>query len=75
MRHILLLLLALTLFGLNSSSAQAPAVNPRDLESLIQDVHAQQAQIVDNQTNIDTKMADLTETIRVARLFAGKAGK
>ena len=75
MRHTLLLLLALTLFGLNSSSAQAPAVNPRDLDNLIQEVRSQQAQIVDNQNKIDAKMADVTETVRVARLFAGKAGK
>jgi outer membrane lipoprotein-sorting protein len=59
-----------------SASAQtSPSKEEQQLLELIKDVQAQQAQIADNQGKIDAKMADLGETIRVARLFAGKAGK
>jgi endonuclease III len=66
----------LTLLAALPLSAQAP--DPRDqqqLTTLIREIQAQQAQMADNQTKIETKMAALAETIRVARLFAGKAGK
>ena len=57
-------------------AAQAPASkDDQELLTLIKEVQAQQAQIADNQTKIEAKMADLAETIRVARLFAAKAGK
>jgi hypothetical protein len=57
-------------------AAQAP--NPADEEklvALVKEVQAQQALLADNQTKIESKLADLAETIRTARLFAGKAGK
>ncbi len=75
MKNILFLLLAVSLFGVNTGSAQAPAVSQRDMENLIQEIKTQQTQIRDNQDKIDSKTTDLAETIRVARLFAGKAGK
>jgi hypothetical protein len=57
-------------------AAQAPdAADPQQLLALVKEVQAQQAQIADNQTKIESKLAEVTETIRVARLFAGKAGK
>jgi len=57
-------------------AAQAPASkDDPELLTLIKEVQAQQAQIADNQTKIESKLAELAETIRVARLFAGKAGK
>jgi hypothetical protein len=57
-------------------AAQAPASkDDQQLLTLIREVQAQQAQIADNQTKIESKLAELAETIRVARLFAGKAGK
>lgn len=57
-------------------AAQAPdAKDQQQLVSLLQEVKTQQAQMADNQAKIEAKMAELAETIRVARLFAGKAGK
>jgi len=56
------------------SVAQTP--NSTDQErilALIKEVQIQQAQIVDNQAKIETKLADLSETIRVARLHAASA--
>jgi hypothetical protein len=57
-------------------AAQAP--NPADEEklvALVKEVQTQQALLADNQTKIESKLAALAETIRTARLFAGKAGK
>ena len=66
---------AITLLGLLPSPAQTPAPKPEDQEflTLVKDVQAQQAQIVANQTKIDSKLADLAETIRVARIFSSRS--
>ena len=75
MKNILFLLLALSLFGMNSGSAQAPALSQHDLESLVQEVRSQQTRIVENQDKMDAKIAEVTEAIRVARIFAGRGGR
>ena len=57
-------------------AAQAPdPKNDQELAALIKEVAAQQAEIADNQTKIDAKLAELAETMRVARIFAGRTGK
>lgn len=57
-------------------AAQAPdAQNEQRLVALLKEVQIQQAQIAENQGKIEAKLADLTEIIRVARIFAGRAGK
>jgi endonuclease III len=57
-------------------AAQAPdARNEQQLVALLKEVQTQQAQIAENQGKIEAKLADLAETLRVARIFAGKAGK
>ena len=69
------MLTAFTLVALLSSPAQTPAPNPDDqqLLALVKEVQAQQAQIVANQTKIDSKLADLAETIRVARIYSSRS--
>jgi len=68
--------LAVSALLISSSSAQAPSGKDEEqLLILMKEVQAQQAQIADNQGKIDSKLTDLAETIRVLRLFAGKAGK
>jgi hypothetical protein len=58
-----------------TGSAQGPAANAdKRLLALVQEVQAQQAQITSNQDKIDTKVADVAEAIRVARIFAGRGG-
>lgn len=69
---ILVLLTALVTSG--------PAQNPpteveQKLAALVQQIQAQQAQITANQEKIDAKMAEVTEAVRVARIFAGRGGK
>ena len=68
--------LAVSALLISSSPAQAPSGKDEEqLLILMKEVQAQQARIADNQGKIDSKLTDLAETIRVARLFAGKAGK
>ncbi|HJT80017.1 MAG TPA: hypothetical protein VJ719_02375 [Chthoniobacterales bacterium] len=67
--------IALLILLAASGSAQGPvANNDQRLLALAQEVQAQQAQIAANQDKIDTKVADIAEAIRVARIFAGRGG-
>jgi hypothetical protein len=60
----------------SSGSAQDPAAdNQQRLLALVQEVQAQQAQITANQDKIDSKMAEVTEAVRLARIFAGRGGR
>jgi hypothetical protein len=59
-----------------SGSAQNPAANnDQRLLTLVQQVQGQQAQIVANQDKIDSKLAEVAEAIRLARIFAGRGGR
>ena len=59
-----------------SAIAQAPdSTNDEKLLVLIREVQAQQAQIADNEAKIEVKIAALAETVREARIFAGRGGK
>jgi hypothetical protein len=75
MKRIPLALLFAATLLISSSVAQTPDPDEEKLLALIKEVKAQQSQIADNQTKIDTKLVDLAEAIRVARLHAGKIGK
>ncbi len=44
------------------------------LAQLLDEVAKQQAQVVDNQTKIDEKLATIAENLRVARIFVGRGG-
>jgi hypothetical protein len=68
--------LAMTAVFLASGLAQTPDSNDeQQLLALIKEVQAQQGQIADNQDKIDTKLADVAEAVRVARIFAGRSGR
>ena len=59
-----------------SASAQAPpGQEEQPVTVLVREIQAQQARIADNQAKIDTKLVELAEAIRVARIFAGRSGK
>ena len=67
--------IALLTLLVTSGSAQGPAANNEQrLLALVQEVQAQQAQITSNQDKIDSKVAEIAEAIRVARIFAGRGG-
>ena len=69
MKPILCSVLSLALvFGLSSSIAQT--AGPQEVFlNLLKEVETQQAQITDNQLKIETKLNDIGENVRVARIF------
>lgn len=75
--------LAVTLFG--CAVLSAVALLPREsvgqagdddaaVQQLLADVVAQQSLITENQARVDEKVAALAEEIRLARIYAGRAG-
>jgi hypothetical protein len=44
------------------------------LAALVTEIAAQQAQITENQTKIDEKIAVIAEDVRVARIFVARGG-
>ena len=62
---------AFLLFGaVTFSGAQTPADDQQELLALIKEVQAQQKVIADNQAKIDAKLAEVTEAVRLARIYA-----
>jgi peptidoglycan hydrolase CwlO-like protein len=55
--------------GFSSSIAQTPMPSDQLLR-LIQEVETQQAQMAANQGKIETKLSEIGETVRVARIFS-----
>ena len=76
--------LAVSLFGCaalgvvallpRESSGQAGAQEELLVEQALADVAAQQTLISENQAKIDEKVGLIAEEVRVARIFAGRAG-
>jgi uncharacterized protein YgfB (UPF0149 family) len=68
----------LALISFSILAAMLCSGNAQDPQSpILQSVNAlkqQQTQLAENQNNIDQKIADLTESIRVARLYMSRAG-
>ena len=73
-RILLALLLPATLMVMSFSGAQTPDANREQrLLALIKEVQTQQTQMAENQKKIETKLAEIGETVRVARIFAGRS--
>jgi hypothetical protein len=47
--------------------------DPQQLLALVKEVQTQQAQIAANQAKIEAKLAELAETIRVARIYSSRS--
>jgi len=62
------ILICAAAIGLSSSTAQTPGP-PEAFLRLLKEVETQQAQITDNQLKIETKLNDIGESVRVARIF------
>ena len=70
-RIFVAIFLSLTLLLFSSGAAQTAETRQEEqLLALIKELQAQQAQIADNQAKIDTKLAEVAETIRVARIYS-----
>jgi hypothetical protein len=73
-RSFLAVLLFSVLSALSSSVAQAPdSQNAQRLLALTKEVQAQEAQMADNQKQIETKLAEVGEAIRVAKIYGGRS--
>jgi outer membrane lipoprotein-sorting protein len=68
------ILLALFLSIASFSVAQTPDANQEQkLLALIKDVQTQQQQMAENQKKIETKLSEIGETVRIARIYAGRS--
>jgi type II secretory pathway pseudopilin PulG len=57
-----------------SLGAQTPDANQEQkLLALIKEIQTQQAQMAENQKQIEAKLGDINETVRVARIYAGRS--
>lgn len=56
------------LFGADPAKAQAD----QQMAQLVKEIQAQQAAINENQAKIDARVATIAESIRVARIYAGR---
>ena len=63
-------LLAASISGQSPGPDQSPQV-----QALMKQVQAQQIQLAENQAKIDAKLAELAETIRVAKIYASRGGR
>jgi hypothetical protein len=73
MKRIFLIGLVMVTTGFNSV-AQAPDSKDERAQviALVKEVQAQQAQIVANQNKIDSKLAEVAEAVRLARIFSSR---
>jgi hypothetical protein len=74
-RSVAAISLVIAFSTISSTIAQAPApTRPEDqtLLAVIKEVQQQQVEIAANQTKIEAKLADLAETIRIARIYTSR---
>jgi len=72
-RNFVAAIFSITLLAASAIQGQAPdASDESKLLVLVKEVQAQQAQIADNQAKIDAKLAQIAETLRVARIFTAR---
>ena len=69
------LLLFVTLLVTSGPAQNPPNSTEQRLMTLVQEIQGQQAQITANQEKIDSKLTEVTEAVRVARIYAGRGGK
>jgi hypothetical protein len=73
-RNLTALTLSAVLFTISFSGAQTPDANQEQkLLALIKEVQTQQAQMAENQKQIEAKLTDIGETVRTARIYAGRS--
>jgi len=72
-RNFVAAIFSITLLAASAIRGQAPdASDESKLLVLVKEVQTQQAQIADNQAKIDAKLAQIAETLRVARIFTAR---
>ena len=75
MKRFFLAVLFAGALSILSSNAQAPAQkDDQVLLQAVKEVQAQQLEIAANQTNIEAKLAEVAEAVRIARIYSKRAG-
>lgn len=54
--------------------AQTSQAEQQELIDRVQELQIQQVQIADNQTRAESRLGELKETVRVARIYASRMG-
>jgi hypothetical protein len=63
------------LAAIASTAIAAPeSVSNERLLQEVGDLKTQEAQLLDNQTKIEAKLADISKSVRVARIFMSRSG-
>lgn len=65
-------LFATAVAKLNADPASA---QDQQIAAAIKEIQTQQAQIAENQTKIDAKLATVVEAVRVARIYSSRGGR
>ena len=73
MKRPLFALLLIFLAVLSGPAQTSKNDDPQQLLALVKEVQTQQAQIAANQAKIEAKLAELAETIRVARIYSSRS--
>jgi outer membrane murein-binding lipoprotein Lpp len=74
MKAIVGSILAAAILATIPLAAQAPDTEDQQLLKLVNELTAKQAQLADAEGKIETKVTELAESIRVARLMMSRAG-
>jgi len=57
-----------------ANGAESTEAQDRQMLAVIKEIQAQQIQIADNQAKIEVKLVDIAEAVRVAKIYASRAG-
>ncbi len=73
MKRFLFATLLMIAVSLSSLDAQAPGQKEdQTIYQLVKEVQAQQTEIAANQTKIETKLAEVAEAVRIARIYSSR---
>ena len=68
-------LIALCLLGAHVARAAEPTKEDQQVTALAKEVQAQQTSIAENQAKIDAKLVTIAEALRLAKIYASRAGR
>jgi outer membrane lipoprotein-sorting protein len=72
-RNLAAVIFLVSLLAGSASKSQTPVANDnKEVLALVKEVQAQQVQITENQAKIDAKLAEIAETLRIARIFTSR---
>ncbi len=55
-------------------AAEPASTQEQELVVMVQELQAQQAQILENQAKIEAKLVPIAEAVRVARIYSSRGG-